>query len=84
MQLKDKVAIITGAASGFGEAIAKRFAAEGAQVVVDDINAAGGERVAEEIRKAGGAAQFVQADVTSSRDWAALVAPVSPRELRRA
>ncbi|MBK5103425.1 MAG: SDR family oxidoreductase [Burkholderiales bacterium] len=79
MQLKDKVAIITGAASGFGEAIAKRFAAEGAQVVVDDINAAGGERVAEEIRKAGGAAQFVQADVTSSRDWAALVATTQAR-----
>ena len=47
MQLKDKVAIITGAASGFGEGIAKRFAAEGAKVIVDDINAAGGERVAE-------------------------------------
>src|SRR5450759_3204259 len=74
MQLKDKVAIITGAASGFGEGIAKRFAAEGAKVVVDDINAAGGERVAEEIRKAGGAAQFVKADVTRSADWASLVA----------
>jgi len=74
MQLKDKVAIITGAASGFGEGIAKRFAAEGAKVVVDDINAAGGERVAEEIRKAGGAAQFVKADVTRGADWAALVA----------
>ena len=73
MQLKDKVAIITGAASGFGEGIAKRFAAEGAKVVVDDINAAGGERVAEEIRKAGGAAQFVNADVTRGADWAALV-----------
>ena len=74
MQLKDKVAIITGAASGFGEGIAKRFAAEGAKVVVDDINSAGGERVAEEIRKAGGAAQFVKADVTRGADWAALVA----------
>ncbi|MBE0623323.1 MAG: SDR family oxidoreductase [Burkholderiales bacterium] len=74
MQLKDKVAIITGAASGFGEAIAQRFAAEGAKVIVDDINAAGGERVAEEIRKAGGTAQFVKADVTRGADWAALVA----------
>lgn len=74
MQLKDKVAIITGAASGFGEGIAKRFAAEGAKVVVDDINSADGERVAEAIRKAGGAAQFVKADVTRSADWAALVA----------
>ena len=74
MQLKNKVAIITGAASGFGAAIAKRFAAEGAKVVVDDIDAAGGERVAGEIRKAGGTAQFVNADVTRSADWAALVA----------
>ncbi len=74
MQLKDKVAIVTGAASGFGEAIAKRFAAEGAKVIVDDINVAGGERVAEEIRKTGGAAQFVKADVTLGADWATLVA----------
>jgi 3-oxoacyl-[acyl-carrier protein] reductase len=74
MQLKDKVAIITGAGSGFGEGIAKRFAAEGAKVVVNDINPVGGERVAEEVRKAGGAAQFVQADVTRGADWAALVA----------
>ena len=74
MQLKDKVAIITGAGSGFGQGIAKRFAAEGAKVVVNDINAAGGERVAEEIRKAGGAVQFVKADVTRGADWAALVA----------
>jgi 3-oxoacyl-[acyl-carrier protein] reductase len=74
MQLKDKVAIITGAASGFGAAIAKRFAAEGAKVIVDDINAVGGKRVTEEIIKTGGAAQFVEADVTRQADWAALVA----------
>ena len=73
MQLKDKVAIVTGAASGFGEAIAKRFAAEGAKVIVDDINTAGGERVAGEICKAGGTAQFVCADVTIGADWATLV-----------
>ncbi|MBE0623383.1 MAG: SDR family oxidoreductase [Burkholderiales bacterium] len=79
MQLKDKVAIITGAASGFGAAIARRFAAEGAKVIVDDINAAGGERVAEEIRKAGGTAQFVKADVTRGADWAALVATTQAR-----
>ncbi len=74
MQLKDKVAIITGAASGFGEGIAKRFATEGAKVIVGDINSAGGERVAEAIRKAGDAAQFVKADVTRGADWTALVA----------
>ncbi len=49
MRLKDKVAIITGAASGFGEGMAKRFAEEGARVVVADLNSKGAERVAAEI-----------------------------------
>jgi 3-oxoacyl-[acyl-carrier protein] reductase len=49
MRLKDKVAIITGAASGFGEGMAKRFAEEGAKVVVADLNAKGAERVATDI-----------------------------------
>jgi 3-oxoacyl-[acyl-carrier protein] reductase len=48
-RLKDKVAIITGAASGFGEGMAKRFAEEGAKIVVADLNARGAERVADEI-----------------------------------
>jgi len=73
MRLGNKVAIVTGAGSGFGEGIAARFAQEGAKVVVNDINAAAGERVAEAIRKAGGSAQFVQADVTRDADWARLV-----------
>jgi 3-oxoacyl-[acyl-carrier protein] reductase len=51
-RLKDKVAIITGGASGFGEGMAKRFAEEGAKVVVADLNAKGAERVAGEIGKA--------------------------------
>ena len=67
MRLKDKVAIVTGAGSGFGAGIARRFAEEGAQVVVNDVNPQG-ERVAKEI---GG--RFVQADVTQSADWARLV-----------
>ena len=67
MRLKDKVAIVTGAGSGFGAGIARRFAEEGARVVVNDIDPRG-ERVAHEI---GG--RFVQADVTSSADWARLV-----------
>ena len=69
MRLANKVAIVTGAGSGFGEGIAARFAQEGAKVVVNDINAASGERVADAIRKAGGSAQFVQADVTRDAEF---------------
>jgi len=69
MRLKDKVAIVTGAGSGFGTGIAKRFAQEGAKVIVNDINTEGGARVAKEV---GG--EFVHADVTKGPDWAKLVA----------
>jgi len=73
MRLSGKIAIVTGAGSGFGEGIAKRFASEGAGVVVNDINAAGGQRVAGEIASAGGKAVFIKADVTRGSDWASLV-----------
>ena len=61
MRLKDKVAIITGAASGFGEGMAKRFAEEGAKIVVADLNDKGAARVAKEIGKA---AIWTQTDVS--------------------
>ena len=64
MRLKDKVAIVTGAASGFGEGIAKRYAEEGAKVVIADINDKDGERVVEEIRAASGAAEYCHTDVS--------------------
>jgi 3-oxoacyl-[acyl-carrier protein] reductase len=69
-RLKGKVAIITGAASGFGEGMAKRFAEEGAKVVVADLNASGAERVAGEI---GAAAVACKADVSSRADVDAMV-----------
>lgn len=71
--LKDKVAIVTGAASGFGEGIARLFAAEGAKVVAADINDNLGTHVAEDINADGGEAVFARADVTDSDQVAAMV-----------
>jgi len=76
MRLEGKVAVVTGAGSGFGEGIAKRFAEEGAQVIVNDINAAAAARVVEEIRKSGGVAELVPADVATDAGWAKIVAHV--------
>jgi 3-oxoacyl-[acyl-carrier protein] reductase len=59
MRLKDKVAIVTGGASGFGEGIARRFASEGAKVVIADLNGEAADRLAREI---GGLA--VRADIS--------------------
>jgi 3-oxoacyl-[acyl-carrier protein] reductase len=68
MRLKGKVAIVTGAGSGFGVGIATRFAEEGAQVIVVDIDEKNGKRVAQDLK-----AEFVRADVTKAADWASLV-----------
>ena len=82
MRLKDKVAIVTGGGSGFGEGICTRFAQEGATVVVNDINAEGGERVAKTIVNAGGQAMFVRADISRDGDWGALVKTTLDRHAR--
>jgi 3-oxoacyl-[acyl-carrier protein] reductase len=70
MRLKDKVAIVTGAASGFGEGIARLYAAEGAKVAIADINAAGAKAVAASI---GTSALPVHCDVTKRADIEVLV-----------
>ncbi|MBW2619306.1 MAG: glucose 1-dehydrogenase [Deltaproteobacteria bacterium] len=72
-RLEGKVAIVTGAAEGIGEATAKLFAQEGAKVVVADINQAKGRKVAEEIRQDKGEARFIPLDVTSEENWQALM-----------
>lgn len=67
-RLDGKTAIITGAGSGIGAAIARRFAAQGAMVAIVDMNAAQGDAVASEIVAAGGQARAFQIDVTDQRD----------------
>lgn len=69
MRLTGKTAVVTGAGSGFGEGIAKTYAREGANVVVNDLNADAAERVASEIALAGGKAIAVPGDVTLAADW---------------
>ena len=66
--LDGKVAIVTGGGSGLGEAIGKALAQKGVKVVLSDINLKGAERVAAEIRTAGGAARAVQQDTGKSED----------------
>jgi 3-oxoacyl-[acyl-carrier protein] reductase len=73
MRLKDKTAIVTGAGSGIGRGVAVRFAAEGARVVVDDVDRAGGEATVARIQEAGGEARFVDADVSRFEDVDRLV-----------
>lgn len=74
MRLQDKVAIVTGGGSGFGAGIAAHFAAEGARVVVADIDGPAAAKVAAGIERGGGKASAVTADVTARADVAAMVA----------
>ncbi|EZH66333.1 short-chain dehydrogenase [Bacillaceae bacterium JMAK1] len=65
MKLEQKVAVVTGAGSGIGRATAIRFAAEGASVIVAELNEGSGKETEELITESGGVASFVQTDVTS-------------------
>lgn len=73
MRLNDKVAVITGAAGGQGQAAARLFAEEGARLVVTDIDEEGAEKTAEEIRDAGGEAIALRTDVSREKDVAEMI-----------
>ena len=71
--LEGKVAIITGAAMGMGEATARVFAAAGAEVLVSDVNAEAGQAVVDQIESGGGTASFCRTDVSNAADAEAMV-----------
>jgi NAD(P)-dependent dehydrogenase (short-subunit alcohol dehydrogenase family) len=75
--IEGKVAIVTGAGGGIGEGYAKALASEGAKVAIAEIVKENGERVAEEIRSAGGEARFVEVDVASESSTLAMAETVS-------
>ena len=73
MRLKDKVAVVTGGASGIGQAIALAFAREGAKVVVADINVENGKETVGHIEQSGGNSIFVEVDVAQSKPVSDLI-----------
>jgi NAD(P)-dependent dehydrogenase (short-subunit alcohol dehydrogenase family) len=78
MRLKDKIALITGAAHGMGESMARLFVREGARVVIADVLEREGAEVAASITAAGGDAVFLKLDVSDEAQWvAAQAAPVA-------
>jgi len=74
MRFENKVAVVTGAAQGIGEVYARALAAEGAAVVVADLNETAGEKVAAAINETGGRALFVRTDVSSAESAQAMAA----------
>jgi 3(or 17)beta-hydroxysteroid dehydrogenase len=70
-RVSGKVALVSGAASGLGESIARLLAAEGAKVIVADIDDAGGTALVDTMKRAGQDASYVHLDVTREQDWQA-------------
>lgn len=81
-RLDGKVAIVTGGASGIGEATSRLFAAHGAKVIVADIQDSAGSAVAESINKAGGTATYARLDVSKEPEWQKVVASTVGRHGR--
>ena len=79
MTFKDKVVVVTGAASGIGRATAQKFAEEGARVVVADVDATRGEEAAAAIRAQGGRADFMPIDMTNTASIDAFGAAVQAK-----
>lgn len=73
MRLREKVALITGGASGMGASMARIFAREGAKVVIADMLETDGKKLADEIVAANGAALFRRLDVTNEAEWRAAI-----------
>ncbi|HEY9055339.1 MAG TPA: SDR family oxidoreductase [Rectinemataceae bacterium] len=82
MRLKNKITLITGAAQGIGEAIARRFLSEGATVYICDLKDDSGEQVASALRSSGGQAWFLKLDVSSEESWKQAFAAVLERSGR--
>jgi len=78
-QVEGKVALVTGGASGIGEAVVELLAKEGATVVATDIDELRGPEVVARIAKAGGKAAFLEQDVTSEERWVEIVAEIAKR-----
>ncbi|WP_256808088.1 SDR family NAD(P)-dependent oxidoreductase [Bradyrhizobium sp. Bra64] len=78
-QVEGKVALVTGGASGIGEAIVELFAREGATVIATDIDELRGPELARRITKAGGKAIFLEQDVTSEERWIEVTAEIAKR-----
>ena len=79
MRLEGKVAIVSGGASGIGEATSRLFAAEGASVVIADVDDKRGPALESDIRNDGGEAAFIKLDVTDEDQWRAVVAETVAR-----
>lgn len=82
MRFQDKTVIVTGAAGGIGSAIATRFAAEGARVILTDVNAEGAETAAAAIRATGGRARAFAADIATPEGCQSIVADAIATEGR--